>query len=73
MKTVIMTIAAFALAATSAVRSQTATPPARNAVEVLRAVRDQNVKLLERQAASLKKLEELEATTKVVKNLAARS
>lgn len=45
----------------------------RNAVDVLKAVRDQNAKLLERQAASLKKLEELEATAKTVKNFAARS
>ncbi len=51
------------------------TPPQkpRNAVDVLKAVRDQNAKLLERQAASIKKLEELEATAKTVKNFAARS
>ena len=51
------------------------TPPLkpRNAVDVLKAVRDQNAKLLERQAASIKKLEELESTAKTVKNFAARS
>lgn len=51
------------------------TPPQkpRNAVDVLKVVRDQNAKLLERQAASIKKLEELEATAKTVKNFAARS
>ena len=73
MKTLLFTLSAIVIAATATVKSQTPTPPARNAVEVLRAIRDQNLKLLERQAASLKKLEELEATAKVVKNLAARS
>lgn len=73
MKTLLATFAAIAIAATATVKSQTPAPPARNAADVLRAIRDQNVKLLERQAASLKKLEELEATSKVVKNLAARS
>ncbi len=53
--------------------AETAPQKPRNAVDVLKAIREQNAKLLERQAASLKKLEELESTAKTVKNFAARS
>ena len=64
-------LAAIALAAT-AVQSQTPVPKSRNAVEVLKKIRDDNAKLLQRQTDSLKKLEELEATAKMVKIFASR-
>ncbi len=66
-------LAAFALFALPAANSETPAQKPRNAVEVLKTIHEQNAKLLLRQSESLKKLEELEATTKVVKNLAARS
>ena len=64
-------LAALALAAT-AVQSQTPVQKPRNAVEVLKKMRDDNAKLLQRQADSLKKLEELETTAKTVKMYASR-
>ena len=64
-------LAALAIAAT-AVQSQIPAPKPRNAVEVLKKIRDDNAKLLQRQADSLKKLEELETTAKTVKIHASR-
>ena len=59
-------LVALALAATS-VQSQTPAQKPRNAVEVLKKMRDANAKLLQRQTDSLKKLEELETTAKTVR------
>ena len=71
MKRITLIIAALVFAAT-AVQSQIPAQKSRNAVEVLRKMRDDNAKLLERQTESLKKLEELEATAKTVKIFASR-
>lgn len=73
MKTCTALIAGIVMLALPSANSQNAAQVPRNAVEVLKNIHEQNAKLLLRQAESLKKLEELEATTKVVKNLAARS
>lgn len=73
MKTLTAILAAAALVSLPYANSQTPAQKPRNAVDVLKSIREQNEKLLLRQAESLKKLEELEATSKVVKNLAARS
>lgn len=71
MKTFSAILAALTLAAT-AVQSQIPTQKPRNAVEVLKKIRDDNAKLLQRQTESLKKLEELETTAKTVKIHASR-
>ncbi len=71
MKPYFAIIAAFAIAAT-AVHSQILAPKPRNAIEVLRKIRDDNDKLLQRQTDVLKKLEEIETTAKAVKIFAAR-
>jgi hypothetical protein len=73
MKTLTTILAAVALITLPSANSQTPAQKPRNAVDVLKSIQAQNAKLLLRQAESLKKLEELEATTKIVKNLAARS
>ena len=47
--------------------------PAGGALEQLKAIRDQNAKLLEQQAATLQKLDDLEKTSQTVKVLGRRS
>ena len=47
--------------------------PAGNPLEQLKAIRDQNAKLLEQQAAALLKLDELEKASQTVKVLGRRS
>ena len=73
MSRILAILSGLALIATATVQSQTPVQKPRNAVDVLKAIHDQNAKLLDRQTDSLKKLDELEATAKIVKNLAARS
>jgi hypothetical protein len=73
MKTFTTLVVALAMVTLPSANSQTPVQKQRNAVDVLKSIQEQNAKLLLRQADSLKKLEELEATTKIVKNLAARS
>ena len=47
--------------------------PAGTPLEQLKAIRDQNVKILEQQAATLQKLDELEKTSQTVKVLGKRA
>ena len=57
--------------------SQTPAPiaavPAGGALEQLRAIRDQNAKLLQQQAATIEKLDELEKNSQTIKVLGRRS
>jgi hypothetical protein len=72
MKTFSAILTLAVLTATFTAHSQSPAPKTRSAVDVLRKISEDNTKLLERQAASLKKLEEAESTAKMVKKFAAR-
>jgi hypothetical protein len=65
--------AAIAVLGTTGLHSQTPVQKQRNAVDVLKAIREENAKLIERQTESLKKLQELETNARMVKNFAARA
>ena len=73
---IITLIAGFGATSTT-LHSQAPIPavaiPAGNPLEQLKAIRDQNAKLLEQQAATLQKLDELEKTSQTVKVLGRRS
>ena len=63
---------AFALALAADVRSQAAQLP-RTPLEQLQAIKTENAKLLEKQAATLKKLEEMRLQAQQLKNFTKRS
>ena len=74
MKTIVLFLlcAAFAFALTADVRSQAAQPVA-TPLEQLQSIKAGNAKLLERQAATLQKLEEMRLQAQQIKNFTKRS
>jgi hypothetical protein len=72
MKNFTAILAIVALGAISTVQSQTPKPATRSAVGVLKKISEDNAKLLQRQAESLKQLEEMEKTAKSVKIFTSR-
>jgi hypothetical protein len=74
MKTIALLLigAAFAITLTADVRSQAAAP-AKTPLQQLQAIQTENAKLLEKQAATLQKLEEMRLQAQQIKSFTARS